>query len=187
MNMDDVKKSILACSRCDLAKTRKNPVPGEGSVHARIMFVGEAPGAMEDATGRPFVGRAGKFLDELLSSIGLKRDEVFITNIVKCRPPQNRDPTDAEIEACHVFLDDQISIIRPKVICTLGRFAMNYVLDKFNVPHGSITESHGRVFEVRNLFGKMAIIPMYHPAAALYNPQLKGVLEDDFKILKRVL
>ncbi len=187
MSLDDVAKEIEVCRKCPLHRTRINPVPGEGNENARIMFIGEAPGGNEDLMGRPFVGRAGKLLDLLLETIGLKREDVFITNVVKCRPPGNRDPTKEEIEACHYYLDKQISIIRPKVICTLGRFSMDYILNKFNIPHASITESHGKVFEVKNLSGKFFIIPMYHPAAALYNPNLRGVLEEDFKTLKDVL
>ncbi len=187
MNLNDIANEIKKCKKCPLYKTRRNPVPGAGSSSAKIMLVGEAPGYNEDVEGIPFVGRAGKFLDELLGRIGIDRKDVFITNIIKCRPPGNRDPTEDEINACHSYLDEQIYFLKPKIICTLGRFSMNYILDKYGVSHGSISEEHGKIFEVKNLLGKFFVIPMYHPAAALYNPQLKNIMEKDFEILKDVM
>ncbi len=186
-SLEKINEEVRVCKKCSLFQTRNNSVPGYGNEHAKIMFIGEAPGRYEDLQGLPFVGTAGKLLNKLLSEINISRDDVFITNIVKCRPPNNRDPTKEEIEACHGYLDRQIDIIRPKIICTLGRFSMDYILNKFGISHGSITESHGKVFEVKNLLGRFFIIPMYHPAAALYNPLLIKELEKDFKILEVAL
>jgi uracil-DNA glycosylase len=163
---------------CLLSKTSKRIVPGEGSAHSQIMFIGEAPGKVEDETGKPFVGPAGKFLDVLLESIGLVRNDVFITNMVKCRPPENRDPEPAEIECCKPWLDKQIELIDPKVFVPLGRYAMA----KFT-PGLKISEAHGSSFK-RN--GKVYFI-MYHPAVALYNGSMREVLLADMQKLKKVL
>ncbi len=162
------------------------PVIGEGSHEAKIMFVGEAPGRNEAKTGRPFCGAAGKILDELLSSVGIKREEIYITNIVKDRPPENRDPSQEEIEIYGPFLDRQIEIIQPKVIATLGRYSMVYILEKFGlVNQGTIGELHGKTFEVIANYGPITIVPLYHPAAAIYNQALKTTLLKDFKVLEK--
>lgn len=163
------------------------PVIGEGSHHAEIMLVGEAPGKNEAETGRPFCGAAGRILDELLLHIGIPRKEVYVTNIVKDRPPQNRDPFPEEIAIYGPYLDRQIAIIQPKIIATLGRFSMKYIMDKFNLGHElqSISKIHGRVFEVESGYGKVKIIPMYHPAVALYNPPIKDEMKKDFELLKK--
>lgn len=162
------------------------PVLGEGSHDATIMFVGEAPGKNEAKTGRPFCGSAGKILDELLASVGLKREEIYITNIVKDRPQENRDPSPEEIKVYGPFLDRQIEIIQPKVIATLGRYSMGYVLEKFGLQDKltTISDLHGKVFEAQTSYGPIKIIPLYHPAAAIYNQHLKGTLMEDFKVLK---
>ncbi len=186
-SLEDVEKRIASCRKCDLWKLRTNPVPGAGNPKADLMFVGEAPGYWEDQKGLPFVGRAGKLLDELLESIGLRRDEVYITNIVKCRPPGNRDPTDAEIKACSPYLDAQIDIIRPKVIAPLGRHSMRYILMKFGFKPEPISRIHGKIFEARTLMGRIRIVPLYHPAAALYNPGLRETLFEDFRKLKNLI
>ncbi|MCO6041229.1 MULTISPECIES: type-4 uracil-DNA glycosylase [Thermococcus] len=185
--MKKLEEKIKACKKCPLGELRTNAVPGSGSYDAKIMFVGEAPGYWEDQKGLPFVGRAGKVLDELLESIGLRREEVYITNVVKCRPPNNRDPTEEEIKACSPYLDKQIDIIRPKVIVPLGRHSMAYILKKFGFEPEPISKMHGKVLEARTLFGKIVIMPMYHPAVALYKPQLREELEKDFKKLKETL
>ncbi len=177
-----IEEEIRNCKKCPLYKTRKNAVPGEGGFKKKIMFVGEAPGRREDELGRPFVGAAGKFLDELLSSIELSREDVYITNIVKCRPPNNRDPTDEEIRLCSPYLDRQISIMKPRIICPLGRFSAKYILEKFGFSMDSISKVQGRIFE-----GEILILPMYHPAAALYHQNLKNELFKSFKILKSLL
>jgi len=160
------------------------PVIGEGSHEARVMFIGEAPGRNEAQTGRPFCGAAGKLLDELLNSINLPRADVYITNIVKDRPPGNRDPAPVEISLYAPFLDRQIEIIQPAIIATLGRFAMGYILNKFGLgTPGTITNLHGRVFEAAGSYGPIKIVPLYHPAAAIYNQGLKSVLLADFQVL----
>jgi uracil-DNA glycosylase family 4 len=168
-------------------KNKVYPVLGEGSHDAEIMFIGEAPGKNEAKTGRPFVGAAGQILTRLLEEIGIKREDVYITNIVKDRPPQNRDPLPDEIEAYGSFLDRQIDIIQPKVLVTLGRFAMKYIMDKFGLEFEvlPITQMHGKSFEAETSYGKITIIPFYHPAASIYNQQLRDVLREDFKILKK--
>ncbi len=165
------------------------PVLGEGSHDAEIMFVGEAPGRNEAEQGRPFCGAAGKILDELLASAGIPRESVYITNILKDRPPENRDPLPSEIEAYGPFLDRQIDVIRPKIIVALGRYAMGYLMRKYNLGHelGTITTLHGKVFDVPSLFGSMKLITLYHPAAAIYTASLKETLLEDFKALKRAL
>ncbi|WP_099209156.1 type-4 uracil-DNA glycosylase [Thermococcus henrietii] len=185
--MKKLEERIRNCQKCPLGGLRTNAVPGAGSYDANVMFVGEAPGYWEDQKGLPFVGRAGKVLDELLAGIGLSRDEVYITNIVKCRPPENRDPTEEEIKACSPYLDRQIDIIRPRVIVPLGRHSMRYILEKFGFKPEPISKIHGETFEARTLFGKIIIMPMYHPAAALYRPQIRGELEKDFVKLAKIL
>lgn len=163
------------------------PVAGEGSHQAKIMFIGEAPGRNEAEKGRPFCGAAGKFLDQLLGNVGIKREDVYITNIVKDRPPENRDPLPEEIEAYAPFLDRQIDIIRPAVIVTLGRFSMAYIMKKFGLEKElkTISQIHGNIFKVNSLFGNLTIIPFYHPAAALYNGGTKEALKKDFEILRQ--
>ena len=174
---------LESCRKCDLWRTRTKVVVGEGNEHADVMFIGEAPGYYEDQQGRPFVGPAGKFLDELIESIGLKRRDVYITNIVKCRPPGNRDPTEEEIRACLPYLEEQIRKINPKVIVMLGRHASNTIMSKYNIKFNGISQDHGKVFKISSLFGVKKLIPMYHPAAALYNPSLKEELKKDFKVI----
>ncbi|NJE04088.1 MULTISPECIES: type-4 uracil-DNA glycosylase [Thermococcus] len=185
--MKKLEERIRACRKCPLGELRTNAVPGAGSYDAKVMFVGEAPGYWEDQKGLPFVGRAGRVLDELLAEIGLSREEVYITNIVKCRPPENRDPTEEEIKACSPYLDRQIDIIRPKVIVPLGRHSMRYILEKFGFEPEPISRIHGKTFEARTLFGKIVIMPMYHPAAALYRPPIREELRKDFARLRALL
>ncbi len=163
------------------------PVVGEGSHNARIMFIGEAPGKNEAETARPFCGRSGKVLDEMLESINLNRSDVYITNIVKDRPPENRDPTPEEINIYAPFLDEQIDIIQPRVIATLGRFAMAHILEllKCKTPILSIGEMHGKEFPGHTSFGLVTVVPLYHPAVALYNGSNKSTLIEDFQVLKK--
>ena len=162
------------------------PVLGEGSHEAKIMFIGEAPGRNEALQGRPFCGAAGKVLDELLLSAGILRASVYITNIVKDRPPQNRDPLPEEISAYGPFLDRQIEIIKPQVIATLGRFSMRYIMEKFGLADyvTSISQMHGKQFNAETSFGKLIIIPLYHPAVAVYDAGTKEVLKKDFEVLQ---
>jgi len=182
-----IKEEVINCKRCSLYKTRNFPVIGEGNHQAKIIFCGEAPGAQEDKTGRPFCGAAGKVLDETLESSGLKREEVYICNLLKCRPPQNRDPQKEEIDACVSYLEQQIKLINPKAICPLGRHSMKLLMEKFGLKDRiePISKIHGKVFEVKTLFQKVKIIPLYHPAVATYNPNMKEVLKKDFKILEK--
>ena len=167
-------------------KNKFFPVIGEGSHYAKILFIGEAPGKNEALTGRPFCGAAGKVLDELLASIGIDRKEVYVTNIVKDRPPFNRDPLPEEIEYYAPFLDRQIEIIKPEVIATLGRFSMAYIMKKFGFESElkSISIIHGKIFSTETSYGKIKIIPLYHPAVAIYNNNTMEILKKDFEILK---
>lgn len=167
---------IRQCPLCDLSKTRTKAVPGDGPVDAELMFVGEGPGFHEDRQGRPFVGAAGQFLDQMLTGIGLARDQVFVTNIVKCRPPNNRDPHPTEIAACAPYLDQQIGLINPLVIVTLGRHSMARFFpgEKISGIHGTARVVDGRT-----------IVALYHPAAALHQQSLRTTLEEDFRTLPR--
>ncbi|MEA1994490.1 MAG: type-4 uracil-DNA glycosylase [Euryarchaeota archaeon] len=174
-------EEIKNCKRCELWKTRTNVVIGAGSLDTDILFIGEAPGYNEDKKGKPFVGKAGKILDELLESVDLAREDVYITNILKCRPPKNRDPKPKEIKACTPYLNNQIEEINPEKICTLGNFATKYILKSFDLTPESIGKIHGKSFKVRNLLGDLTILPLYHPAAATYNPNMMPTLLEDFK------
>ncbi|HJN15894.1 MAG TPA: uracil-DNA glycosylase [Armatimonadota bacterium] len=173
--LDEIAAQIRACTKCRLCQTRANAVPGEGPADAAIMFVGEGPGANEDAQARPFVGRAGQLLNTLLLKADLRRPEVFITNIVKCRPPDNRDPQPDEIEACNEYLVGQIATINPAVVCTLGRPAMTTLIG----PGLSISKEHGVPREIDGI----TYVPLYHPAAALYQQSLRPVLVEDMRRL----
>ena len=168
--LESLAAEISKCTRCLLHRGRTNAVPGAGPADAEIMFIGEAPGFHEDQQGLPFVGAAGRFLDELLESIDLKRDQVFITNVIKCRPPGNRDPLPEEIEACKAFLDRQIELIGPKLVVTLGRFSMARAF-----PKARISRVHGQHRKI----GGVIYYPMYHPAAALHQPSLRRTVEED--------
>lgn len=169
---------IRGCTLCPLWQTRTNAVPGEGPVDAEVLFIGEAPGANEDKQGRPFVGAAGNFLTELIQAAGLTRDQVYICNVLKCRPPGNRDPLPGEIEACNEYLELQIDMVDPLVIVTLGRFSMSRWF-----PQQAISKIHGSVKE----FDGRLVVPMYHPAAALHQGSLRQVLLDDFAGLPAVV
>ena len=189
--MKEIRDQLLRFKESPLYEYRVQnkyyPVVGEGSHNARIMLVGEAPGKNEAETARPFCGRSGKVLDEMLDSIDLNRSDVYITNIVKDRPPENRDPTPEEIKLYAPFLDKQIEIIQPKVIATLGRFSMTYILNLFknDQPILSIGDMHGREIIAETSFGEVVVIPLYHPAVALYNGGNKDTLLQDFRILKK--
>ena len=163
------------------------PVIGQGDHHADIMFIGEAPGKNEAETGRPFCGASGRVLDELLESIDLRREDVYVTNILKDRPPDNRDPLKTEIDLYAPFLERQISIIQPKVIATLGRFSMEFVLRRFGAFQAGqkISRIHGTVIKVRADYGRASVVPLFHPAAALYNASQRTTLEADFQVLKQ--
>jgi len=185
-----IRDEVINCKKCSLYEERTNgefyPVVGEGNHQAKIMFIGEAPGLQEAKTGRPFCGAAGRILDELLDSVSIKRENVYITNILKDRPPKNRDPQKEEIKVCVSYLERQIELIKPVVICSLGRYAMEFLMGKFGL--GGVIEPiskiHGKVFEVKILSQNIKIIPFYHPAVATYNPNMKEVLQKDFQVLK---
>jgi len=179
--MDDLTKvatEVCACKLCGLASTRNKAVPGEGPANAEVMLIGEGPGFNEDQQGRPFVGASGEFLTQLLGKAGFKRSEVFIANVVKCRPPGNRDPLPDEITACATYLDRQIALINPRVIITLGRFSMArwFPRDKISAIHGRASKIDGRI-----------IVAMFHPAAALHQPALRQSIEDDFVRLRKIV
>lgn len=173
-SLSQIASEIAKCEKCKLYSTRKRTVPGEGPDNAKIMFIGEGPGYHENEQGRPFVGQAGKFLDELLASIQMKRADVFIANVVKCRPPQNRDPEPDELAACNDYLERQIALINPKAIVTLGRYSM----EKF-FPGAKVSSIHGQAKKVK---GRL-VVAMFHPAAALHQPKYRTMIEEDFKKL----
>jgi len=185
--MRAVVAEVMGCRGCELWRRRRNPVPGEGNVDATVMFVGEAPGYWEDMKGRPFVGAAGELLDQLLSEIGLSRDDIYIANVLKCRPPENRNPSSDEVTACTPFLNRQIQIIGPRLVVTLGRHATSYVLSEAGFPTEGISKLHGRTFTARLLGLQLVVIPTFHPAAALYNVKYRRGLEEDFQIVKSEL
>lgn len=178
VELDQLAAEIRSCRKCRLGEGRTHAVPGEGPADAEIMFIGEGPGFHEDRQGRPFVGASGNLLEELLASIGLTRQQVYIANVIKCRPPGNRDPLPDELEACRPYLDRQIELIRPKVIVTLGRFSMARYF-----PGQSITRIHGQVKRV----GNVAYIPLFHPAAALRNARWMEAIKQDFARIPAVL
>ncbi len=173
-----IAKEVSACKKCALYHSRKNAVPGEGPETAEIMFIGEGPGFHENEQGRPFVGAAGQFLDELLAQAGLDRSKVWIGNVVKCRPPGNRDPLPEELNACDAYLERQIAIINPKIIITLGRFSMG----KF-MPGVKISQVHGQMRKINDRH----VIAMFHPAAALHQPAMKPAILHDFQQLPKLL
>jgi uracil-DNA glycosylase family 4 len=176
--LTELYEEIARCQRCILAQSRKKPVPGEGPQNAQILFIGEGPGFHEDQQGRPFVGAAGHFLEELLAEIALTREDVYICNVIKCRPPQNRDPLPEEMEACKPFLDRQIEIISPQMIVTLGRFSMERYF-----PGAKISQVHGQPRKI----GGIIYYPMYHPAAALHQPKWRHVVQDDMSRIPQIL
>jgi uracil-DNA glycosylase family 4 len=171
-------EEMAACQKCVLSQGRTHVVPGEGPADADIMFIGEGPGFHEDRQGQPFVGAAGNYLNELLEKIGLKREDVYITNVIKCRPPGNRDPQPEEIQACKPYLDRQIDLIHPRLVVTLGRFSMQRYF-----PNASISRIHGQPRRV----GNVIYYPMFHPAAALHQPRWRPLLEEDILEIPRLL
>jgi uracil-DNA glycosylase len=173
-----ISAEVMRCERCPLSLTRTNAVPGEGPPDAKVVFIGEGPGRNEDIQGRPFVGAAGKQLEGLLKEAGLRRDGVYITNVVKCRPPENRRPTGAEADACQPFLERQLRLLRPAVVVLLGDSALKRFL-----PEESLATAHGRLFKL----GRFALFPTYHPAAMIYNRALEEVIGADFRELGKVL
>ena len=187
MSLDNLIQEIKSCTKCSLCKERTNVVAGDGNPKADLMFIGEAPGKNEDLQGLPFVGAAGKFLEEMLAEIGMKRSDIYIANVVKCRPPENRDPLPEEKEACWPYLVEQVKIIQPKLIAFLGRHAMGMFL-----PEMKISEVHGQPKIYWGIGGeasgkKQVYLPLYHPAAALYNGGMREKLKDDFRRIPSIL
>lgn len=178
LSLSELNERVLACTGCTLSQKRTRAVPGEGPSVVSVMFIGEAPGEQEDRQGRPFVGPAGQFLNELLAAAGMRRDTVFITNVVKCRPPANREPLPGEIEACATYLERQVALLKPKAIVTLGRYSMARYF-----PNESISRIHGRPKKI----GDVIYFPMYHPAAALHQGSLRQVLLEDMAKLPGIL
>ena len=176
--LESLVAEVSRCTRCLLHRGRTKAVPGAGPENADIMFIGEAPGFHEDQQGLPFVGAAGSFLDELLESIDLKRDQVYITNVIKCRPPGNRDPLPEEVEACKSYLDRQIELIQPKLVVTLGRFSMARAF-----PKARISRIHGQPLKISGVI----YYPMYHPAAALHQPSLRPIVEEDMRRIPELI
>jgi DNA polymerase len=193
VKMQEIRNDILQLKESPLYEYRVSnkyfPVVGEGSHTAHILFIGEAPGKNEAETGRPFCGKSGKVLDNMLESIHLNRSDVYITNIVKDRPQENRDPTVEEIKIYGPFLDRQIQIIQPQVIATLGRFSMDYIMNKFGLVDqiGTIGELHGKEFIAKTDYGPVVIIPLYHPAVALYDGSNKETILKDFQVLTKYI
>ncbi|MFH1657448.1 MAG: uracil-DNA glycosylase [bacterium] len=182
--LEKIKEDVIKCQKCSLCQTRNLPVIGQGNHQAKILFCGEAPGASEDKTGRPFCGAAGNILDELLASAGIKRDDVYICNILKCRPPGNRNPKSEEIKACTPYLEKQIEIINPKVICALGNYSASFIMEKYGLADKvqGISKIHGQIMKTERNF---VIIPLYHPAVATYNRKMIEELKKDFQLLKK--
>ncbi|MCS7275560.1 MAG: uracil-DNA glycosylase [Dehalococcoidia bacterium] len=177
-DLEELCRRIRTCTDCPLSESRTHAVPGEGPADAEVMFIGEGPGYHEDRLGRPFVGPAGKFLEELLESVGLRREQVYITNVVKCRPPNNRDPLPSEIAACRKYLERQIALIQPRVIVTLGRHSLAWFF-----PKDSISKVHGQARRKDGVY----FLHLYHPAAALHQPAMRETIEQDFQKLAQVL
>ncbi|NQW17526.1 MAG: uracil-DNA glycosylase [Chloroflexi bacterium] len=174
-----LSRDVLTCTRCTLSETRTNAVPGEGSDFPGILFIGEGPGANEDQQGRPFVGRAGALLDELLAAVPLRREDVYITNVVKCRPPENRDPLPDEVRACWPYLESQIQLLKPRVIATLGRHSLMRFF-----PDARISSAHGQTMKWRD---GIVVFPLYHPAAGLRSTKLKTALQEDILKLPQAM
>jgi uracil-DNA glycosylase len=186
-DLEKISNQVMKCRRCPLWEEATNSVPGEGSACAKVMFIGEAPGEQEDTLGRPFVGRAGKVLDSLLAGTGLSRGDVFIGNIVKHRPPGNRDPKPDEVVACTPWLEQQINTLRPPLLVPLGRHAARYILGRMGVEFVKITDISGTVFEGEPFGFPQKIVPVLHPAATLHNPLSRDRLEEDFRRLSCLL
>jgi len=178
-SLEDIKAELEGCSRCALCETRTNLVFGVGNPHAEVVFIGEAPGKQEDLGAEPFIGAAGQYLNSLLALAGLKREDIYIANVLKCRPPENRDPRPDEIEACTPFLREQVKAINPEILVTLGNFATRFILKTDQ----GISGLRGRV----HITGRFSVLPIFHPAAAIYDRSKEAIMEDDFKLLGRLI
>lgn len=182
-----IKTKLISCDRCTLCNQAKNKVFGEGKIDSPLVLIGEAPGRNEDEQGKPFVGYAGRLLDELLGKNGLTREKIFITNIIRCRPPKNRRPLKTEVEACSSHLNELLNIIKPKIIAPMGNSAINYFFNKMGLERKEIGEIHGVPINANLSFGEIIIFPLYHPAAAIYNRKLFSTLKEDFKKMVKIL
>ena len=183
-DLEKIAEEIKTCKKCPLHNNRINAVPGEGNHSCGVMLIGEAPGFNEDLQGRPFVGAAGKLLDELMGDVGVSRGVVYITNVVKCRPPSNRQPRDNEVKVCtSLYLDKQIAIINPKLIVCLGNISSKYIFNKYGLKFKSMSEVHGKMYRIISLHGELKIIATYHPAAILRNPKLIEEAKMDWKTI----
>jgi uracil-DNA glycosylase family 4 len=185
--LEEVSREVVACSLCGLYEGRLNPVPGEGDPDSPVVFVGEAPGREEDEQGRPFVGSAGRLFDRLLGEAGMEREGVYITNILKCRPPGNRRPKSGEIAACSKHLERQLEIIVPTVISPMGNSATGHLMRRFGLKRRSIGRVHGKLYPVEAPWGRAYVFPLYHPAAVLYNRRLEDELRLDLEALMGIL
>jgi DNA polymerase len=183
--LNNIEKEVRDCKKCGLWKDRNNCVFGEGDPNAEIVFIGEAPGREEDKRGKPFIGSAGKILSETLEKVGLKREDVYITNVLKCRPPNNRDPLPEEVKSCSPYLIRQIESIKPKVIVCLGRYASSFILD--GLGFNGISRDRGKIYKLSKWGLDLFAIPMYHPAATLYRAQLKKSFENDIRKIAEIL
>ena len=182
---DELYSEVEQCSKCSLCKSRTQIVFGDGDINSKILFIGEAPGAKEDLEGKPFVGHAGKILGDLLQKNGFKRENIYITNILKCRPPNNANPTKKQVEMCTDYLKRQIDLIKPDFICPLGNFSTAYILELFGFESKPIGLVHGNLFEFDADWGKTNVLPLHHPAATIYNRRLTDVLKNDFSKVKK--
>jgi DNA polymerase len=185
--LSEISSNVSSCTKCGLAESRINTVPGEGNPLARLVLIGEAPGRKEDELGRPFVGSAGKILDQVLSTVELSRDVVYILNILKCRPPRNRRPKKSEIKLCEEFLELQLSILKPLIIASMGNSALQYLFKKYMIGKAVIGDVHGSILNIETSWGPVKLVPLYHPAAAIYNRELLDVLKEDMKVATELL
>ncbi|MBN1914634.1 MAG: uracil-DNA glycosylase [Parachlamydiales bacterium] len=181
--LEQLSQEIVLCRKCSLAISRNRPLVGDGNIGANIVMIGEAPGYYEDLKGKAFIGNAGKVLDGLLQVAGISRQDLYITNVLKCHPPHNRAPSLQEIQSCSCYLYRQLKILQPKVIITLGKHASKELFSRIFLPFSSITEMHGKVFEIKASYGPVKVIPLYHPSAACHNPSLLEVLTKDFETI----
>jgi DNA polymerase len=184
--MQELEVKIATCTQCRLHESRLNTVPGEGNLDSPIVFIGEGPGRKEDETARPFVGSAGKLLTKMLTAVGLTRNDVYIANIVKCRPPKNRKPRADEVKTCTPYLEWQLSIISPHVIAPMGNSSVSYILRKYNLENAPIGEIHGRPYKVKAQWGSIVVYPLFHPAAVLYNRTLEEEMLKDYRKLVKL-
>lgn len=187
VRMEALSKKINSCRKCTLGSIRTHAVVGCGSLDAEAMFIGEAPGYHEDQQGTPFVGRAGAILNRLLDHINLRKDDVYIANILKCRPPENRNPQTDEVQKCTPYLNTQIEIIQPRILIPLGNFSYQYLFSIYGLPINKISKDHGKMFYKNTIMGRLMILPMFHPAVATYNPKKIDILMKDFENLKQHL